>query len=1240
MTQGNSDRTDSSMSPAQGGHSQAVCERFEAAWKSADSAAARPRIADFLSKVPPSEQSAVFCSLLSLELRCRKDGGEAPAPHEYLQQFPDSASLVLSVFQQLGLAARESTSLLGDRAPKTKPEMAGSDDRATISYDPTREAPSDTDGKAHVNGARPSGSVSTEPLERHRRRSAKKVELPKVPGYEILSELGKGGMGIVYKARDLQLERIVALKMILHGTEVAPSQHDLDRMLAEARAAAKVQHLNIVQIFRVEDNPANPYLSLEYVEGGSLHQQLAGTPQSSDKAARLVETLSRAMDLAHQKGIIHRDLKPSNILIAADGTPKITDFGLAKRTDEAVSHTEEGFLVGTPVYMAPEQAWGRNAEVGVLSDVYALGVILYEMLTGGPPFKAADKWQTVLRVRNEEPVPPRQLVPQVPRDLELICLKCLKKAPKDRFASALELAEELRRFQEGRPILTRPAPPWEQAWKWAKRKPTLASLIAVSVVALVSLVLVLDQRAREAHRNLEIEKQTAEKRVSVGELKSSIRDALKQSNIPAARGSLQTARAIVRDEPGLTDLKPDLDALGADIDAAARVEEEKQAAHKLFQKFRNHRDEAMFHGAVLSGVDVPRSATTAMKACRDALECYGVADVGKHKLDFSEHLTPTQRTELARHCSELLVVLAHAEAPLEPGSPRPTKGQVERALARLDQLAQLRAERKLEPLRAYHVRRAEFFAFLENPQAAEVERNMAVRLPAAGALDYFLMGYALRNADPPIAAAGFFQQAVIEEPNHFFAWYFLGLCNLRMGESKRALDNFTACRNVRDDFIWLHIVRGIANGQLQNFRAAHEDFRNALTMHPDPRTEYGILINQGDLCLRQAKLPGWVPVSAWRPLTPSVEYSALTLVSRKECLSTAARFFLTAIERQGSQHDAHMFLGLVHQQQKEPDEAVKQLTLAIQKFKANFDETIGDDVERKRTKKNLAHLYSLRARVHAEQSKWKAALEDLNEALTRSKLPEDFAERGRVHFALKEYAPAVTSYHNASLLQPDEADYYLGKAESLLAQKKEKEAAAALGFYLVKDKTGRRRAEVYRLRGLIYVRLKQFPDAIANYGFAIEAQGTRPDAATYAARGWVLLYNRMDDAAFDDFEKAIQIDKRNAEAYAGRGLFYARTGKTQLALDEAEWAVKIAGEKPSERLLWNVAHVYARLAADKSVKRDLYVKWGMDALDRAFQDLKKEEAVAFWREYIVGDGLLNPLRTSPQFERLRKKFGS
>jgi WD40 repeat protein/tetratricopeptide (TPR) repeat protein len=308
-------------------------------------------------------------------------------------------------------------------------------------------------------------------------------ERARVPGYEILAELGRGGMGVVYKARHLALNRVVALKMILSGGHAGAD--DLARFRGEAEAVARLKHPNVVQVHDVGEADGLPYFSLEFVEGGSLDRKLAGTPLPPREAASLVETLARAMATAHAAGLVHRDLKPANILLTEEGTPKITDFGLAKKLDGA-GPTASGAVMGTPSYMAPEQAAGRSQEIGPATDVYALGATLYECLTGRPPFRAATPLDTILSVVADEPVPPRQLNARTPADLETICLKCLRKEAPRRYRSAQELAEDLHRYQAGEPITARPVGPGEQAVKWARRRPALAALLAVSCLVLAA----------------------------------------------------------------------------------------------------------------------------------------------------------------------------------------------------------------------------------------------------------------------------------------------------------------------------------------------------------------------------------------------------------------------------------------------------------------------------------------------------------------------------------------------------------------------------------------------------------------------------------------------------------------------------------------------------------------------------------------------------------------------------------
>ncbi len=309
----------------------------------------------------------------------------------------------------------------------------------------------------------------------------------RVGDYEILGEIGRGGMGVVYRARHAQLHRVVALKMLL-GDYFADRNQRL-RFRAEAEAVARLQHPNIVQLFEIgehqgETGPPCPYLCFEFVEGGNLAQRLAGPLAAPAQAAAWLQTLAGAAHAAHQQGIIHRDLKPANVLLSRDGLPKICDFGVAKLTTGSDLKTLSGMLVGTAEYMAPEQAEGKRAATPA-TDVYALGVILYEMLTGKPPFRGVSTLDTLNLVRHLEPVPPRRLLPRLPIDLETICLKCLEKEPSRRYPSALALAEDLERFREGKQVMARPVGAVARLARACRRRPLVALLVALLAVSLM-----------------------------------------------------------------------------------------------------------------------------------------------------------------------------------------------------------------------------------------------------------------------------------------------------------------------------------------------------------------------------------------------------------------------------------------------------------------------------------------------------------------------------------------------------------------------------------------------------------------------------------------------------------------------------------------------------------------------------------------------------------------------------------
>jgi serine/threonine-protein kinase len=417
------------------------------------------------------------------------------------------------------------------------------------------------------------------------RASDTSFEVGAVPGagrYEILGELGRGGMGVVYKARQKGLNRLVALKMLLAGAHADDIL--LQRFNTEAEAVARLQHPNIVQIYEVGQMDGVPYFSLEFVDGQGLNKKLGGKPQPFREAAELMMVLARAMHYAHEHHIIHRDLKPGNILLTSAGVPKIADFGLAKRLEGDISQTRSGTLMGTPSYMAPEQARGEIHNIGPAADTYALGAMLYEMLTGRAPFIAAGVMETVMKVLKEEPVPPSQLRAKLPPDLETVCLKCLQKEPHRRYESAGALADDLDRYLAGEPILARPVGTAERLWRWCRRNPRVAALTAgifsLLVAGVVGLAVGVIMIAKEKNKKEEERRAADEARRNAVEAQEL---AEKQTLL-----ALESIRTLVRevqdqigDNPGTQRLK--LKLLETALDSLEKVPENDETWRLLGQ---------------------------------------------------------------------------------------------------------------------------------------------------------------------------------------------------------------------------------------------------------------------------------------------------------------------------------------------------------------------------------------------------------------------------------------------------------------------------------------------------------------------------------------------------------------------------------------------------------------------------------------------------------------------------------
>jgi eukaryotic-like serine/threonine-protein kinase len=422
-----------------------ACERLEADWRLGN----RPEIESALAEALDRDRRALFPELLALEIELRGRQGERPDPAEYLARFPEWA-------EEIGRA-------FDDEPTRDVSEpLAGS----TVAYIEATvlERPS--------QAPLPSGPDDLPPLARF-------------GDYEILEEIARGGMGVVYRARQLSLNRPVALKMIRAGRLASPEE--MERFRFEAEAAANLVHPHIVQVYDVGEHLGQLYFSMRLVEGGSLARRLTEFGRDPLHAARLVATVAQAVDHAHRQGFWHRDLKPANILLDSSGRPLVTDFGLAKRVKGDTSLTQSGAILGTPSYMAPEQAAGGKQPLTAAADVYSLGAVLYELLTGRPPFRAETVRETIFLVLESEPLPPSTLRPGLPVDLERVCLKCLEKNPNARYPTPKALADDLERFLRGEGVEAGRPNPLQKLRRWTRREPELVShLGGLGIMALVT----------------------------------------------------------------------------------------------------------------------------------------------------------------------------------------------------------------------------------------------------------------------------------------------------------------------------------------------------------------------------------------------------------------------------------------------------------------------------------------------------------------------------------------------------------------------------------------------------------------------------------------------------------------------------------------------------------------------------------------------------------------------------------
>jgi tetratricopeptide (TPR) repeat protein len=1081
------------------------------------------------------------------------------------------------------------------------------------------------------------------------------MDRPVLARYEVLGELGQGGMGIVYKARQTRLGRIVALKMLHAGAHAYPAQ--LARFRAEAVAVARLQHPNIVQIYETGDYDGRPFFSMELVDGTSLKEKLADTPQAAGPAAALIETLARAMHAAHQQGIIHRDLKPANILLQGGPgtpldqcTPKITDFGLAKRLDDA-SQTRSGDVMGTPNYMAPEQAEGRVKEVGPAADVYALCAILYEMLTGRPPFQGPTALDTLDLVRWAEPVPPRRLQPKVPRDLETICLKCLDKEPGRRYASALELAEDLRRFRADEPIRARPASARERFAKWVRRRPAVAALYGVMGAALLALGLLIlwhshdvrQQRdeAREGERLAQLARWEAEEGKRLAELRARAQERLAQGRSAVDRKDWETARVQLagvgeqlRDDPALADLHTEAERLHQELDSYQR-------ARADYRKFVQRRDQALLCETIFTGLDTAANLRQTREAAQEALALFAVTPDGQHGSSAAhsgsgpvipdQYFTAGERDEIREGCYQLLLVWASTVAHSQPDQ-KPAD-QARQALPILERAAELRLA-----TRAYRLRRARYLAQCGDLVGAEGEQRRAQATPPTGALDYFLLGEDHYRHGALEEAVRDFHRALLTQPApcHFWARYFLAAGYLNLAEPRPDLARATldACLIQRRDIPWVYLLRGFAQSELRDFEAAEADFQEAQKYDLDATAAYGLHVNRGVLRLREAvaaeAVAGLRYAAALLPNAVACQAcEQLAQLRQQQKLAAAVDDLQYAIRLKPDQYQAYVNLAQVYQHQKNWDGAVQQLTRAT-----GLEPT-------------QAFLYRERATVRLRQGDSEEALADLERAIARepagsSSQADDRVQQGHILLFAGQAAKAVAAYDAALAIRPDYAQAHRGRVEALLKLERYREAVRALDQY---EPKARPSAWLYRTRGLARAKLGNEKEAVDDYTRALLLT---PDAATYVLRGWAYLLGfGSPRQALADFEEAIRLDPHNAEAYSGRGNSRVQIGwHVENALADAEQALRLAPRSP--RVQYGAARIFAQVAGSidgQASPTAGELERRATCQDRAVVHLRQATVLyptaqrrSFWRDRVATDSAFKPIRSSPDFLYLAAEY--
>jgi serine/threonine protein kinase/tetratricopeptide (TPR) repeat protein len=1081
--------------------------------------------------------------------------------------------------------------------------LGDSMNRRLESADPTSESAFAGSGSVTLPLSYPDSAAA-----RTIRRS--EADFPDLPEYEILAELGHGGMGIVYKARHRSLNRLVALKMIRAGSMAKPE--DLARFRVEAEAVAKLRHPNIIQIYDIGEHDGLPFVALELLEGGSLGDVLGGTPQMGERSAATVATLARAVHAAHEAGIIHRDLKPSNVLFASKDTPKVTDFGLAKRLEES-GQTETGQVLGSPSYIPPEQARGQSKDVGPPADVYALGAILYETLTGRPPFKGTTPVDTVMQVLHDEPLPPSRLSPQVPRDLETICLKCLAKEPHRRYPTARALAEDLDRYLSNQPIRARRTPPWELGLKWARRRPTFSTLGAVGF--LVAAIVVFTVWRSHAAHTAQLHKITQDAELSLTKAGVLLDVDSPVEDLSRLTESLSWWVTTLEREPELAEERSRAVKLLTQARGRRAEHDARNAFRDHYRDFQERADNALFSDSQFTGLGSVENVRLIRDLASKALEVFAVDGTAGDRWQLATlpaSLTAQERENVLLGCYEMLLV--YAEAVSQPLTDETKASQARAALEILERARDVCPR----PSRAYHLRRADYLERSGDTTTAGLARAEADTIKAEDAFDHFLLGLAEYKRGFLKAAIHHFSEALFAQPGHFWAQCYLANCelNLRPPRADEARTRLTACLKSHPEAAWLYLLRGFASSVLgadspsaaekeSHFQDAEADYRDALRRDPSGRFRYARLANRGLLRIHSGRLDE-------------------ALADLEEAIALNPR-----------EMSAYVTMAQIRRQEHKFDEALELLGRAIA------------------LKPDTAGLYRLRARWNLDHPGPKTeararARADLSAAISRDipgsrDLAEDLVERARLSLLDKQDQPALDDCDAALGIMPENTDALRYRVSALLELNRFQDAISSCDACL---RAGQKSPELVSLRGLGKARLNDFAGAIDDYTLALAAQ---PGSPTHRARrGWAYLKSGAPQLARRDFDEVIRLDTCSADGYCGRASALLDLGLYRDAVGDAEQALRRATR--DARLSYSAARILAQAAtaAQKQPRprsqlepADVtrYQERAVALLGDALEHTPPDRRDSFWRDYVRGDQALTAIRRLPGFARLAGQYG-